>query len=755
MDSQSEQTACLIRRGLDLMSNNKLQEAKNIFTRICETNPRETDAWYQLSTINGRMADFPAADECCRRVLDIQPDHCEARINLGNVLYSQGKFDDAIIEYQRAIQISPNHAVAHSNLGNLLAAVGKNDEAAAAFQAAIALNPNLFIAFYGLGNLRLTQRLYDKAANCYKRAIQLNPDDATSHNKLGIVLTKEGKITEALASFREAVRLKPDYVEAYNNISNIFFHQRNREEALQQFDYGRWLDTELVKFFSLSDVDGRTMRLLTIHHLKHKYNLKSEDYDDSFVQAFTEHLASDDLFLQFLAKTFNIDADLERLLTKVRRSLLFKHCLDDSIGAGGFRVVVALAFQGLNNEYVFASDEEEDRQVAGLKDSIEQLVPALTAPTEALERKLLVFGMYDRFYSLSCRSRLSDMPATAWSEAIRSLLEQTLTIPLEEENIKQEILAIGTIEDKTSQLVQSQYEENPYPRWLSIPEIENRSIGCELKHLFPHFVPPPSLDGPVDILIAGCGTGQQAIQTAMYNYNVEVLAVDISKSSLAYAIRMAKKYNVKNVQFMQGDILELAALNKQFHVIKCSGVLHHMQAPLAGWKVLTNLLVQHGLMQIGLYSELARKQIVAAREIIKDERIIPNRKNIRNFRMRILSHEMGDLLYKITNFNDFYSTSECRDLLFHCMEHRFTLVQINKILTDLNLAFLGFEFPFVPVNIDTAKLYRAHFPDDRKMQKLAWWDQFEAIYPDTFISMYNFWCKKRDDHSLTEQFRPD
>ena len=149
-------------------------------------------------------------------------------------------------------------------------------------------------------------------------------------------------------------------------------------------------------------------------------------------------------------------------------------------------------------------------------------------------------------------------------------------------------------------------------------------------------------------------------------------------------------------------------------------------------------------MAISLYSELARKQIVAAREIITKEHIIPNSKNIRNFRRRILKHEMGELLYNISKTEDFYSTSACRDLLFHYMEHRFTLPQINQILHDLNLDFIGFSFySFEPGSSNAKDLYRARFPEDRDMTNLALWDQFETLRPHTFRKTYNFWCQKK------------
>lgn len=840
MNSQKQQTAALIQQGLDLLNNNKLEEAKTLCTQLCQSNPQEAEAWYLLSSVYGRLGEITMAGECCRRVLEIQPNHFEALVNLGNVLFAQKNLDEAATQYRKALQLNPHHAAAHSNLGNLLAAEGKYDEAVTCYQTAIKVDPNLFIAYYSLGNLRLTQKQYDKAANCYGQAIQLSPNDASCWNFLGIALLGLDKIDEALSSFRKAVDIKPDYLEARNNISNALVRQGKQDEALEQYQlaiqyaptspeahnrlglfyaeqgqmnkaiscyqnalkidpqylaalnnlghacylqgnlniyishyrqaierltevtaarlafienlqnivpsaYDPWFDIELTKCFSLSNVNYGAISRYTIHHLKHKYDIKDvAGLADTTIKTIIGHIATDELFLQFLEKTFTADADLELFLTKVRRKLLFENSSKDDVQADELRVIKALAFQGLNNEYVFDNDDEEDSLLVNLKHSIEALISNRATPTRPLECKLLVFGMYSRLDVLACRAQINNIPLEYWSESFRPFLEQTLSIPLEEEKIKHEIPTIGNIEDQTSKLVQSQYEENPYPRWVSLPEITNSNFKDELATSFPHYTPPSFLDGPIKILIAGCGTGQQPIQIAMCYNNAEVLAVDISKSSLAYAIRMAKKYGVKNIRFMQGDILQLSELNKKFHIIMCTGVLHHMNDPLAGWKVLTTLLEKNGLMKVALYSELARRYIVVARETIKNENITPTNKNIRHFRRKIMTHEMGDFLYQNTYSRDFYTTSRCRDLLFHFMEHRFTLSQISKALFELNLEFIGFNFPFQPESNRATKLYLADFPDDPEMRNLTLWNKFEAKYPDTFAGMYNFWCQRME-----------
>ena len=90
-------------------------------------------------------------------------------------------------------------------------------------------------------------------------------------------------------------------------------------------------------------------------------------------------------------------------------------------------------------------------------------------------------------------------------------------------------------------------------------------------------------------------------------------------------------------------------------------------------------------------------------------------------------------------FNDFYSTSECRDLLFHVQEHRMTLPQIKAFLVAQDLQFLGFE-----IDRDTARRYAARFPSDPTMTDLDRWHAFEQDNPHTFANMYRFWVQKDD-----------
>ena len=237
-----------------------------------------------------------------------------------------------------------------------------------------------------------------------------------------------------------------------------------------------------------------------------------------------------------------------------------------------------------------------------------------------------------------------------------------------------------------------------------------------------------------EILIAGCGTGQHSIATAKRFRAANVLAIDLSLSSLDYAKRKTVEFCIENIEYMQADILDLLQLNKQFDIIESGGVLHHMDNPIAGWKVLTECLKPGGLMKIGLYSKVARQHIVKIRREINQKNIRATDPDMRSFRDTIVKSNK-DHHKLITASSDFYSLSALKDLLFHVQEHRFTIPLIRSNLDKLGLRFCGFEGPQIV----------AHFTHTNKNQdnrhNLNKWQEYEEANPQAFAGMYQFCAK--------------
>jgi len=143
------------------------------------------------------------------------------------------------------------------------------------------------------------------------------------------------------------------------------------------------------------------------------------------------------------------------------------------------------------------------------------------------------------------------------------------------------------------------------------------------------------------------------------------------------------------------------------------------------------------LMRLGFYSELARQDVVAARGYIAEKGYAATAADIRRCRQELISMEDDSALKKLTNFSDFFGASECRDLLFHVQEHRFTLPQIRECLDELGLEFIGFN-----LDAQTVMRYRARFPEDTLLTNLDNWHVFESDHPDIFRNMYQFVVQK-------------
>jgi SAM-dependent methyltransferase len=443
------------------------------------------------------------------------------------------------------------------------------------------------------------------------------------------------------------------------------------------------------------------------------------------------NLLREPLLLRLLADTVVPSAFVQRIVACARRGLLGE--VDANPGAEPslpLPAIAAIAHQGFNTEYANAESAVEAAMVERLCAGIGA---ARGAGTPVPLHWYAIAACYRPPHTLADAEAIAAelAPTPLGSLAVRQVRE-----PLEERGIRSTIAALTAVDDGVSAAVQEQYEANPYPRWqrTSRPSAPMPLVAF-LRQEFPCADLAGVADRPIRILVAGCGTGRHPIGTAQRFANASVLAIDLSRTSLAYAIRKSRALGVANIEYAQADLLALGALPDRFDVIECAGVLHHLRDPLAGWKVLVSLLRPGGAMRIALYSERARRHVVRARELVAAEGFAPTPEGIRAFRAAVLARADDPLLARLAQGEDFYSRSGCRDLAFHVEERRFTLPGVAAMLHELGLRFLGFE----GLDPGVAAAYRARFPADRALTDLASWDRFEAERPDTFAGMYRFW----------------
>jgi Tfp pilus assembly protein PilF/SAM-dependent methyltransferase len=683
------------------------------------------------------------AERACRDVLTFDRNHAHALHLLGLIAHQSRRPDAALDFIGRALALDRRNADCEFNMAQVLRALGRTEEAVTHLTQATELRRDYAAAHLALADIHLQQGRFAEAVPSYRRALALQTAPAETYSNFGVALAGLGHWDEAAAQYRRALALKPELVDIYRNLGRILLAQGNITEALaltrralvmQDTIELRALFVQCVKELAPSDIDGE-LRALIARALQEGWSRPSEL--SALASELCGHgrglsaLAEDRLLLALMRAAPVRTVALEAVLTDARRQLLARAAMPEPTDDTLIDFACVLAQQCFINEYVFALSDEESAQAREPTDTLNTAL-ASGEPLSAL--LLAAVAAYTPLHSLAQADLL---PQRSFPPVAEALIVQQVVEPRQEHEIRGAIRALTTIEDAVSRKVQRQYEDMPYPRWLTAGSIgQPVTIDWYLRSQFPAApLSTPLPFGILDVLVAGCGTGQHAIETAQRFTGARVLAIDLSRTSLGYAIRKTRELGLANVDYAQADILKLATLGRSFDLIEVGGVLHHMRDFAEGWRALLTVLRPGGVMHVGLYSALARSDIRAARAFIAERGYGESADDIRRCRQELLRCEEGSALHNVTKYADFFTTSECRDLLFHVQEQQLSIPEIAAFLRAHGLIFLGFTGA-------VGHAYRARFPADVAMTDLEQWHQFETEHPMAFTGMYQFWMQK-------------
>ena len=667
------------------------------------------------------------AQKLFEEILKIDPNHFNSICHLGLIFSSTKKFELASKMFLSALKINPNNASINNNLGNIYFELGDIQKSLNFFSNAIKVDPNFIDAHFNSSLVLKSIGKLNEAIDHLNNIIKVNPDDIRANINIALIFQTKGELKKSIEYFIKAINIDPNNVTAIN-----LFLQLIKSVKLVNLKENNAKEIKNIFYLLLSKnninhndlFNNAKSILLSEEDIKNYLRISNTET----LQIINEKLNNNFFFL-ILQKCLIRDISLEKLLIKVRESLIyskknFKHDILEDYK----NFIISLAIQSFLNEYIYFQTDDEINFINNLEKKI-------STQEKINELDIALLGCYKPLYNSKILTNKL-MGYSSKNDLFNEMLKLQIIEPEIENDLKKTIRSIEKISDKTSKKVKQQYEENPYPRWrFAKTKISSPFLNNLKNEIFPNKFNFKNNFSKPDVLIAGCGTGSHLANT-IYYLNANITAVDLSLSSLAYAKRKIEDIGYKNINYLNGDILSLKNLNNKFDIVECIGVLHHMERPLDGLKVLLELLKSDGVLKLGLYSELARKDVIKVRDFIKKEGFNSSLEDIRNLR-EIIKSKTDDIFYKKISFNyDFYSTSNLRDLVFHVKEHRYSIKDLIQIFEDFKLEFLGFTNPNIK------KKYSMIFPHDQKATSLQNWDKFEKKYTDSFVDMYQFWVKK-------------
>jgi tetratricopeptide (TPR) repeat protein/SAM-dependent methyltransferase len=743
-------------------------QAESLYRQALASDPNDIITLHRLGHVAIRTGRIDEAFALFSRAIGINRQVPELHMGMAAACHAAGRLEDAALHCAEAACVRPDYAEAHLEQGNVLMELNRPADAVVCYRRAAASRPGYVQALVNLGRALYGLGKPEEAIEAWQRAQAADPRHPLPAMNLGIAHVRQGRHAEAIEQLRRALALAPGSVDVLTNLAKAYVAAEDTLQALQttwralaisETQDAKAVFVECLRRFrfvaDMPELRGAVARAVTDAWGRlDDFNAAATDLAKHsaalaqcvarVVRAWPQRLAGEELWtsseraaicadplLRALMESAPIcDLDLERFLTCARREML-----DEALATapGGTVEPALLAFrcalarQSFLNEYVHPCDDEEAGKVAELR---QRLSDALATQAEPPTLWLVALGAYEPLYKLSLAQTLS-----ANTAPLKQLIDQQVREPLEELRLRATIRALTPIDDAISLAVRDQYEHNPYPRWAKLPlPAEPDTIEGALRTLFPSLPAGSAARDGCDVLIAGCGTGHCAIEAARRYRGARVLAVDLSLTSLGYAMRKTRELAITNIDYAQADILKLGAIGRTFDVIEAGGVLHHLDDPFAGWRVLLQLLRPGGFMYLGLYSALGRQHIVNVRCLIAERGYRSSPDDIRRFRRDLVAEGERPDIGRLWQSPDFYNMSGCRDLCFHVQEHRLTIPQIKSFLDNNGLRFIGFV-----VDPRSQNEVESQFPNEAELDR---WHRYETEHQNMFSGQYHFWLQK-------------
>jgi len=246
--------------------------------------------------------------------------------------------------------------------------------------------------------------------------------------------------------------------------------------------------------------------------------------------------------------------------------------------------------------------------------------------------------------------------------------------------------------EDVSNIVGRLYEGHPYP-----PPMHDLAEAAAGGH---YQVGDPAMWGPMlwpdgrpkqalKILSAGCGT-QQAAWLAFTNRDCEVFGVDLSEASLAHERYLQDKHELSNLHLFKGDLRQVAEIGRDFDLIVCTGVLHHMSDPDEGMRALAEVLAPRGIFAGMVYAAPHRAGVYMMQDVFRRLGVQADQEGIAFARRALASlppwhyvHHYGGAATELRH------DAALVDTFLHPQDRAYTVPQVLDLVEQNGLVFQG------------------------------------------------------------------
>jgi tetratricopeptide (TPR) repeat protein len=212
---------------------------KAVFLRTGSWNINFEKAGYETKKITYQVNDAPGAKqpEIEIKLIKIEgislTDNLVAELEKGNLLFSEKKYQEALLAYEDILKKNPDVFIIYKNIGNCYFALEKYDQAVEVYQKLFEKQPNSAEIMTLIGNSYVNAKNMEKAMAWFGRIPFEEIKDVDTLYNIGANLTNNNKNDLALKYFKRAVEVDADFSEGYYQLGMTHTALNQIPEALE------------------------------------------------------------------------------------------------------------------------------------------------------------------------------------------------------------------------------------------------------------------------------------------------------------------------------------------------------------------------------------------------------------------------------------------------------------------------------------------------------------------------------------------
>jgi tetratricopeptide (TPR) repeat protein len=182
----------------------------------------------------------------------IQDEDSFAFLELGNQLYKDGKYDEAIAQYELFLEKNPQAYQVQLNIADAYREKGEYDKATELYNKLIELSANdptlgkevAGKAQAGIGDIYLKQNKLAEAQEYFKKSIENSPKDEVLAYNVGEIYFSNQNLDEAKKYFELASQIKPEWPDPYLKLGYVYLNKGDNASAITMFEKFLTLEPE-------------------------------------------------------------------------------------------------------------------------------------------------------------------------------------------------------------------------------------------------------------------------------------------------------------------------------------------------------------------------------------------------------------------------------------------------------------------------------------------------------------------------------